>query len=119
MKIINILLILVALIGVIIFAVPGWIVCIVITKEKNEYNLKIAISLDQLGNVILGPLLNIVMKKRGGWLFGDEDETLSMAIALNYYMNNLTNLGGFFADMLEYIDPGHLQKAIEKCECKH
>jgi len=112
----NILLIFIALIGVIVFAAPGWVLCLIIAKHKNDYNLKFAISLDQLGNVILGPLLNIVMKKKGGWLFGDEDETISMAIALNYYMNNLTNFGLFFADLLEKIDPGHLQRSIEKCK---
>jgi len=116
MKIINFLLAVIAVVLVLMLGVPLYLIGLFTVKIHSVYHFKIAISADQFGNVIGGPLFNLILKKRGGYIFGDPDDTISMCLAINYKINNLTYLGRFFADMLEFIDKGHLEKSIEKCK---
>ena len=98
----------------------------------------IALSADQFACKSLAPLLNITMvknKTREAYEtdteeeildshllflpFGDEDDTLSYCIAVNYKEGNLTKFGMFWAKFLIFIDykakrqgTNHLEKAI-------
>lgn len=65
-----------------------------------RYVLNILIAIDQLGNAILG---------------GDPDETISSRAAKNADRAGWKQLG----HILEWIDPGHLKRALEPDEGKH
>ncbi|WP_298487840.1 hypothetical protein [uncultured Maribacter sp.] len=79
----------------------------------GEYFLKIAISIDQLGNVLMQHLLNILWLKKGGYKFGNRDETISSVIGKNKQTNTLTNFGIFIDKILDLIDPNHSLNSID------
>ena len=59
----------------------------------GEYLLKIAVSIDQLGNVLMQHLLNTLWIKKGGYKFGNRDETISSALGRNKKLGTLTRFG--------------------------
>lgn len=65
----------------------------------KRYFINLLVSIDQLGNTILG---------------GDPDETLSSRAAKKSHAWGWHQLGQF----LEWIDPGHLKRTIELDEGK-
>ena len=78
-----------------------------------------ALSIDQTANNSLSPLLNLIMVKSEYHPFGDEDDTLSYVIAINWRRGTLTGFGTFWAKLLIWIDyaakregTDHLAKAI-------
>lgn len=93
----------------------GWLYTIVTLRAKpnrlNDYAKAIAISIDQLGNVVLSNLFNDILIKRGGYPFGDPDETISKVLGVNKRLNNLTHLGKWLSNTLNKIDPYHVEKA--------
>lgn len=78
----------------------------------NDYK-KIAISIDQLGCVILAPILNIIFIKKDGFKFGEPDHTISMVLGVNKKRNTLKFLDIFAADCLNKVEKDHVEKAIE------
>lgn len=70
---------------------------------------RIAVSIDQLGNVVCGDLFNVIMIKKGT-AFGHEDDTVSKVLHLQ--RDNLTFLGKGIYNLLEFIDPGHGVKSL-------
>lgn len=102
-----------------IFLLPiGWVYALVTLKLKidrlNFYILTIAISIDQLGNVMLGPLFNkLMIKKCSKYLFGDEDDTISYVLGVNKLHGNLTFIGKSLAWLLDTIDENHVLKTVE------
>jgi 8-oxo-dGTP diphosphatase len=78
----------------------------------NDYK-KIAISIDQLGNVILAPIMNLIFIKKDGFKFGEPDMTISMVLGVNKQRKKLTYLGIFVALFLNKIEKDHVEKAIE------
>lgn len=89
----------------------GYFLGLLLSKNKAKYNLNVAISYDQLGNVILAPLMNVLLKKKGGKFFGHPDETISFVLGRNKALGKLTKLGKLIADGLNKIDPNHVEKA--------
>ncbi len=71
--------------------------------------LRIAVALDQLGNVTCGGLLDAIFTKEGH-NFGLEDDTVSEVLAKNQH--NLTRFGRLISNLLEKVDPGHLESAM-------
>ena len=84
-------------------------------KQLGSYWFIMAVSVDQLGNVVMSTLFNDVMITKYGHKFGDEDQTISMVLGVNKAMGTLTKSGKLIADILNKIDPDHVEKAIEKC----
>jgi hypothetical protein len=83
-------------------------------KALNRFFYKIALSIDQLGNVICAtPFQFIFTKGLDVHPFGDEDDTVSYVIARNYNKESLTWFGRLLAYTLDLCDKGHLRKAIE------
>lgn len=78
-----------------------------------EYLLKIAISIDQLGNVLMQHLLNVLWIKKGGYGFGNRDETISSALGRNRQLGTLTHFGLGIDAFLDIIDPGHSLNSID------
>ena len=73
----------------------------------------IAVSVDQLGNVICGRLFNDIMITKNWYLFWDEDETISSCIWKNKKNGTLKFCGKVLDTILDAIDPGHSIKSIE------
>lgn len=82
-------------------------------RGLGEYVLKIAISLDQLGNVLMQYLLNVLWIKKRGYLFGNRDETISSAVGRNKQLNTLTGFGRVIDKILDTIDPNHSLNSID------
>lgn len=83
-------------------------------RKLSGYFKAIAISIDQLGNVVMANLMNDTLIKDNGHKFGDPDETISMVLGLNKREKSLTSMGIRIADILNKIEKDHVEKAIEK-----
>lgn len=82
-------------------------------KKINEYFFKIAICLDQAGNVVCCKILDDVMTKKNGYKFGNEDETVSSVIGKNKERRTLSFIGYGLYHLLDSIQKNHAEKAIE------
>lgn len=82
----------------------------------NQYFLKVAISIDQMGNVAMQELFNDMLIKNRDYPFGDEDETISSVIGKNLKYGNLTTLGKALNAVLDFLDPNHSLNSIEYLE---
>ena len=109
-----ILLVISIILAILLFPI-GWLYSIITFRSKlsklNSYAKTIALSIDQLGNVVLSNLFNDIMIKPSGYKFGDEDETISKVLGVNKYDNTLKPLGKFLAWILNKIDKNHVEKA--------
>lgn len=77
----------------------------------------IAISIDQLGNVVCQHLFNtLLISKASKCKFGNMDETISGMLGKNKRDNTLTILGKYLLSLLEFIDKDHGSKSIEEDE---
>ncbi|MCE2612840.1 NUDIX domain-containing protein [Flavobacteriaceae bacterium D16] len=117
--VVGLLLFLISLILVVLTVPLGFIygVCYkIFTKGLTglgEYTLKIAVSIDQLGNVIMQHLLNHLWIRNGGYKFGNRDETISSALGRNKVLGTLTGFGKFIDRMLDILDPNHSLNSID------
>ncbi|MGB5819814.1 MAG: NUDIX domain-containing protein [Saonia sp.] len=82
-------------------------------KGVGEYTLKIAISIDQLGNVMMQHLLNSLWIKKEGYKFGNRDETISSALGRNKKLESLTGFGKTMDHILDVIDADHSLDSID------
>ena len=85
-------------------------------KKINQYFFKIAICIDQTGNVICSKIMDDLMLKRDAYHFGSEDETISSVIGKNHEKKTLSLMGKALYYILNLIEPYHSEKAIEKDE---
>jgi len=73
----------------------------------------INVGIDQIGNVMLAPFLNrFCLIKKTSHKFGKITETISYALAVNYFKGNLTKFGLSIVAVLEYIDENHMEKSL-------
>ena len=91
------------------------------TKNTLSFGVKfflaIAISIDQLGNVVCQHLFNhCLIKKESRYKFGNVDETISSVLGKNKLEKTLTILGIYLLSLLEFIDSNHGVKSIEEDE---
>jgi len=82
-------------------------------RGLGTYLLRIAVSIDQLGNVLMSHLLNLLWTKKHGYKFGNRDETISSAIGRNKQLGTLTAFGRFIDKILDMIDPDHSLNSID------
>ncbi|KKK49980.1 hypothetical protein LCGC14_3129590, partial [marine sediment metagenome] len=82
-------------------------------RGMGEYTLKMAISIDQLGNVVMQHLLNLLWLKKGAYRFGNRDETISSAIGRNKKLGLLNNFGLQIDRILDTLDPDHSLNSID------
>ncbi|UGU14418.1 hypothetical protein LS482_11950 [Sinomicrobium kalidii] len=117
------------LIGILLFAISvvlfittcpiGLLYGVFYTTVRNsvrglgEYALRIAITVDQSGNVVMQHLLNLLLIKKGGYKFGNRDETISSAIGKNVQLKTLSGFGRFIDKVLDFIDPNHSLNSID------
>ena len=111
-----ILLPLAIVLSILVFPI-GWAYSLFRLKTKlsrlNYYAFKIALSIDQLGNVVMSTLFNDFFIKDSGYKFGDEDETISRVLGINKYEKTLLPLGKALSWILNLIDKNHVEKASE------
>lgn len=81
--------------------------------KTGEYFLKIAISVDQLGNVVMQHLLNTLFIKKGGYKFGNRDETISSVLGKNRAAHTLSVMGKSVDAVLDFIESKHSLNAID------
>ncbi|MEW7289414.1 hypothetical protein [Aquimarina sp. 2304DJ70-9] len=82
-------------------------------KGVGGFFLEIAVSIDQLGNVIMQHLLNMLWLKKGGYKFGNRDETISSVLGKNKVQNTLSGFGKFIVAILDIIDSNHVLDSID------
>lgn len=80
----------------------------------NDYLFKVAISIDQCGNVVCSGLLNHTMITSDGYRFGNEDETISSVLGKNKETKTLTGFGFLIAELLNRIEKNHVENAVGK-----
>lgn len=85
-------------------------------KSFNAHWFKIAVSIDQLANVVVKHPLNDFCIKRGGYMFGSQDETMSSVFGKNKATGTLTMFGALIASGLNKLEHNHVEKAVEQDE---
>lgn len=78
----------------------------------NDYFFKLAISLDQFGNVAMSGLFNTILIKPGKNPFGDANETISSVLGKNQKNGTLKFLGRRLVALLDKIEKNHSIKSI-------
>jgi hypothetical protein len=81
-----------------------------VLKYWSDIVYTINVGIDKIGNVLLGDFMNKFAVTEPVYLFGNLDDTISKALAKN--LNNLTSLGKFIVNILEWIDPGHMKNSV-------
>lgn len=77
-----------------------------------NYFHQLAFAIDQLGNVMIAPMANDCLLKKGSLkLYGNPDETISHVTGVNYKAQTLTSMGYFVAHSLDALDENHVTKA--------
>lgn len=109
---IPVLLLLLAIVLGMILLPIGFIVAM-FYKGRRELLFKIAVSIDQLGNVVCSQLFNAVLINNEGYKFGDEDETISSVLGKNKVRGTLSWLGLGLSLLLDKIDKNHSENSIE------
>jgi hypothetical protein len=85
-------------------------------SKRGKYLYKVALGIDQLGNVVCARLFNFFLIDITGHKFGNEDETISSVLGKNKRANTLTLFGMLLDMLLELIDKNHNIEAIEEDE---
>mgnify|MGYP000014861452 FL=1 len=73
-----------------------------------------AVNLDRFGNFEFRTLFNLVLKKKGGYEFGNFEETISSALGKNQRNGTLTRTGKVLAWILDTIEKEHCKKSIKE-----
>ena len=109
-----ILLIIARILSWILFPI-GWIYSLITFRLKlsrlNEYAFTIALSLDQLGNVVLANIMNDFLIKSEGYKFGNPDDTISAVLGVNKLKGTLSPAGKAITYILNKVDNNHVEKA--------
>lgn len=82
-------------------------------KRLGDYFLKIALSVDTLGNVMMQHMLNHLFITKEGYKFGNRKETISSAIGRNVQRGTLSPAGKLLNKILDYVDDGHSLNSID------
>lgn len=105
----------VAYVLLMILAPIGLIIGVI--RMESRYFWHIAISLDQLGNVICGPAMNfLLITSASKHKFGKPDETISSVLGKNQRDKTLNGAGGAIVRFLDLLDENHSLKSIENDE---
>lgn len=92
---------------------PIGLIASLFTRPLN-YFWRIAISLDQLGNVTCGEPMNLLLiTQESISKFGDPDETISSVLGKNQRDKTLTRAGRVLVNLLDILDPNHAENSIE------
>ena len=110
----GILLYIIATILWVIITPINWFIVCIKHGLSNAYFLETAVDIDKFGNRNFRTFLNVTMKIKGGYMFGNVNETISSALGKNQRDGTLTVLGKALAFVLDKIDPNHCLKSIDE-----
>jgi len=120
--IINIIIFLVAILLLLTIGIYGVIYTMIVSVFKfktvsflkywGDFFYSINVGIDKIGNVFLSMFLNEYTIKDKSYPFGNINHTISHVLAFNYINGNLKPLGKFIVDVLERLDPGHMDKSL-------
>ena len=79
----------------------------------NKYFKNSALAMDIFGNREFRTFWNKTLRKRGGYKFGDERETISSALGKNQRDNTLSKAGKILVFILDKLDKNHCKKSIK------
>jgi len=124
--VLNLLLVLIALTLLKYLLIPALIFTLVVAffKRKvgngflniSQYFREVAVSIDQLGNVVCSDLFDVMLIKKGGYRFGNPDETISSVLGKNQKLNTLSKIGKVVNWILSKIEKDHSLISIEEDE---
>ena len=72
-----------------------------------------ALAWDRLGNAICADMFNDLLLKPHGHRFGNGAEFISTVFGLNKATDTLYPLGKKVADILNWVDPNHVEKSVK------
>lgn len=79
----------------------------------EDWLMELALSVDQMGNVMGMYLWNDMFRKEGGYDAGDRLDTISYFLGANKKKEKLTKLGKIASDTLGVIEENHVEKAYD------
>lgn len=90
----------------------NWVTVCIKHGLSNDYFKQTAIDIDRFGNRNFRTLLNVTMRLKNGYAFGDEKETISSALGKNQRDKTLSWFGKTTCLVLDSLDKNHCQKSI-------
>lgn len=81
-----------------------------------QYFREVAVSIDQLGNTVCADLFDLILIKKGGYQFGNPDETISGVLGKNQKLETLSTVGKILNWILSKIEKDHSLISIEEDE---
>lgn len=124
--ILNALLVVVAITLLKYLLIPAVLTTLIFTFFKRkvgngflnvaQYFREVAVSIDQLGNVVCADLFDLTLIKKGGYSFGNPDETISSALGKNQKLDTLSRTGKVLNWILSKIEKDHSLISIEEDE---
>lgn len=98
-----------------IFLTPiNWVIVCFKHGLSNDYFKETAIDIDRFGNRNFRTFLNVTMRLKNGYAFGDERETISSALGKNQKQTTLSWFGIAICFVLDTIDKNHSEKSIKE-----
>lgn len=85
-----------------------------IFKTLNGYFMEGAIDIDSFSNRNFRSLWNTILRKKGGYVFGNKNETISSALGKNQRDKTLSRPGKFICWILDSLDKNHCQNSINE-----
>ncbi|UOX32422.1 hypothetical protein LXD69_10195 [Flavobacterium sediminilitoris] len=110
----GIILYIIATILWIIITPINWVIVTFKNGMSNAYFLETAIDLDKFGNRNFRTFLNVTMKIKEGYQFGNVNETISSALGKNQRDKTLSWFGKCICFILNKLDKNHCQKSINQ-----
>ena len=110
----GILLYIIATILWIILTPINWVIVSFKYGLSNDYFFETAVDLDKFGNRNFRTFLNVTMKIKGGYMFGNVNETVSSALGKNQRDKTLSWFGGGICFILDKFDKKHCEKSINE-----
>ncbi len=101
------LFVILAPIGFIVAMFDSW-------SNIKKYFFGMAISIDQMGNVVCSKFFDWLLIDSDGYKFGDEDETISSVLGKNNKLGTLSKWGMFLDAILSLFEENHSIKSIEQ-----
>jgi 8-oxo-dGTP diphosphatase len=83
-------------------------------EKIKKYFFRMAVSINQSGNVNAADFFNWALIDSDGYSFSDEDETISSVIGKNKKRGTLSKCGALLDAILELFDDNHSADSIEQ-----
>jgi len=90
----------------------NWFIVTLKHGLSNKYFFETAIDIDKFGNRNFRTFLNVTMRLRNGYKFGNVNETISSALGKNQRDKTLSLFGKVICKILDTIDKNHCEKSI-------